>query len=214
MNTAAAVAHGSRYKTTPLRQALASTFGENGPLYGRPPKINRSFDTNVAVMASSGSGKGAIVLANYSRQEDDDPEYEFEFPHQLKIWEAASATSAAPTFFKEFAKNGKTYLDGALHHNNPVRVANNERKLLWPDVANAHPDLLLSIGTAMNKHAVDEELAKNPLHEPLKPKPQVEENTPYFRFMQSVERKTRKATQFGRIGRGIRVLVNMHASKY
>jgi hypothetical protein len=62
------------------------------------------------------------------------------------------ATSAAPGYFKPFV-NSRTkqgYLDGALYHNNPVRVAHHESKLLWSDVQDSHPDILLSIGTGHN----------------------------------------------------------------
>jgi len=41
-------------------------------------------------------------------------------------------------------------LDGALYHNNPVRVAFHESKLIWRDVHDSHPDILLSIGTGHN----------------------------------------------------------------
>lgn len=61
----------------------------------------------------------------------------------------ARGTSAAPTFFKPFV-NSRTkegYLDGAVFHNNPVRIANYESKLIWPDSEELHPDILLSIGT-------------------------------------------------------------------
>ena len=36
------------------------------------------------------------------------------------IWEAARATSAAPTFFKALKKGEKSYVDGGLGYNNPV----------------------------------------------------------------------------------------------
>lgn len=39
----------------------------------------------------------------------------------------------------------KTYIDGAIHHNNPCRVADSERKALWPDID--APDVFLSVGT-------------------------------------------------------------------
>lgn len=39
---------------------------------------------------------------------------------------------------------------GALYFNNPVKVANHERKFLWPDVAENPPDIILSIGMGMN----------------------------------------------------------------
>ena len=64
----------------------------------------------------------------------------------------ARATSAAPSFFKTFKskRNSRGYLDGALYHNNPVRVADLERRLIWPDTENSQPDVLLSIGTSCN----------------------------------------------------------------
>jgi hypothetical protein len=45
------------------------------------------------------------------------------------------------------------YLDGAVFHNNPVRIANYESKLLWPDADQRPPDILLSIGTG--QHTAD-----------------------------------------------------------
>lgn len=65
---------------------------------------------------------------------------------------SARATSAAPGYFKPFIheRTGIGYLDGALYYNNPVRVANMERKLIWPDTINLPPDILLSIGTGHN----------------------------------------------------------------
>ena len=37
-----------------------------------------------------------------------------------------------------------------MFHNNPIRIANYESKLIWPDVEECHPDILLSIGTGHN----------------------------------------------------------------
>ena len=64
----------------------------------------------------------------------------------------ARATSAAPTFFKEFHHKGskKVYVDGAVYHNNPVRIAEQERKLIWPDIDDQYPDIVASIGTAFS----------------------------------------------------------------
>ena len=69
----------------------------------------------------------------------------------------ARATSAAPTYFKSFrsARNGRGYLDGALYHNNPVHVADLERRLIWPETEDSTPDLLLSIGTSRNDAIID-----------------------------------------------------------
>lgn len=64
--------------------------------------------------------------------------------------------------------------DGALFFNNPVKVADRERKFLWPDVAHNHPDIILSIGTAKNGAQLEEELhaqlTQNPHIRQAKPK--------------------------------------------
>jgi hypothetical protein len=59
----------------------------------------------------------------------------------------ARATSAAPRYFKPFhhQASGHIFADGALSFNNPVQIAHNESKLLWPH--HPQPDILLSIGT-------------------------------------------------------------------
>ncbi len=155
---ATTLALGSKYKTAPLRDVLHGAFGEE-QLYGGQRKANCVYNTQVAVTATSGTGEEGLILANYSRHEEKEPNYRFVFPHNLQIWEAASATSAAPTYFKPFVSSNpaRTYLDGAIYYNNPVRVANHERKFLWPDVAENPPDILLSIGTGMNGERVEKE---------------------------------------------------------
>jgi predicted acylesterase/phospholipase RssA len=65
-----------------------------------------------------------------------------------KIWQAARATSAAPTFFKRIKigrKNAEIhYIDGAMGCNNPVTQALEEAQLTFE----SHPvDCLLSVGT-------------------------------------------------------------------
>lgn len=64
----------------------------------------------------------------------------------------ARATSATPRYFKSFfhKPTGYNFNDGGLKFNNPVVVADCERKLLWPHLAHKHPDLLLSIGTGFD----------------------------------------------------------------
>lgn len=62
---------------------------------------------------------------------------------------SARATSAAPTYHKAFqhAPSGHEYIDGGIRHNNPVVIADSERKLIWPDVEGLPPDILLSVGS-------------------------------------------------------------------
>ena len=162
LEQATTLKHGSKYKTTPLRSALRTAFG-NDLLYGGRPKAHLSYSTQVAVTATTGTGETGVVLANYSRNEESESSYRFEFPQRLQIWEAAAATTAAPSFFKSFKATsdpGKTYLDGALYHNNPASVANHERKFLWPDVAENPPDILLSLGTGKFGQQMEERMAE------------------------------------------------------
>jgi hypothetical protein len=62
-----------------------------------------------------------------------------------KIWEAARATSAAPTFFKRIEiGRGQPFIDGGLGRNNPSRVVLDEANSLF----RARPiGCLVSIGT-------------------------------------------------------------------
>lgn len=154
--------HGSNYKTTPFHHALYEAFGGN-LLYGGSRRAYLSYNTQVAVTTTSRSGEMGMILANYRRHAESESSYKFEFPHRLQIWEAAAATSAAPSFFKPFRTRVfplKTYLDGALYHNNPASVANNERKFLWPDVAENPSDILLSLGTGKIGRQVEEQMAE------------------------------------------------------
>lgn len=52
------------------------------------------------------------------------------------------------------------FFDGAIYVNNPVRIANTERRLLWPDVADAHADILLSLGTGKSGRIIEAGLRK------------------------------------------------------
>lgn len=143
---------GSRYKTRPLVETLEEAFKDEF-LFGGPHESPTSYLTKVAVTATTDTGERAVILTNYNRQVEAYPNYNFVRPdkptQELKLWEVARATSAAPTYFKPFVneRTKEGYLDGALFHNNPVYIANHERKLIWPDVESCHPDILLSIGT-------------------------------------------------------------------
>ena len=64
---------------------------------------------------------------------------------ECKIWEAARATSAAPTFFKRIEiGRAQPFIDGGLGCNNPSRVVLNEAKALFGGAR--HIGCLVSIG--------------------------------------------------------------------
>jgi hypothetical protein len=69
-------------------------------------------------------------------------------PNKCFIWEAARATSAAPTFFKpiliKVPAPGNTFVDGGLTYNNPAELALEEAQRLWPHSPKC---CLVSIGT-------------------------------------------------------------------
>lgn len=48
------------------------------------------------------------------------------------------------------APSKQVYMDGAIYNNNPIQVADQERKLLWPHLADRPPDIILSVGTSYN----------------------------------------------------------------
>ena len=74
----------------------------------------------------------------------------------------ARATSAAPPYFKPFRpkQSNREYIDGAVYHNNPIKVADAERRYLWPDVERLEPDILLSIGTGKSSRHLAKEAEK------------------------------------------------------
>lgn len=142
----------SIYETRPLQDALVEAFGDNQYLFGGKRDDPGSMDVKVAVTATSAAGQG-VVLANYNRLCTEKLSYHFQRPDKLygevKTWEAARATSAAPTYFKPLhhEDSKQVYSDGGIYHNNPVHIADRERKLIWPHHQDQEPDILLSIGT-------------------------------------------------------------------
>ncbi|OAQ60207.1 tetratricopeptide repeat domain-containing protein [Pochonia chlamydosporia 170] len=67
------------------------------------------------------------------------------------IWEAGRATSAAPTFFPpiKFGKPPAEYVDGAIGHNNPIRLLMREVESVWG--SSAKLACVLSIGTGVSE---------------------------------------------------------------
>jgi predicted acylesterase/phospholipase RssA len=145
----------SFYKTTPLENALKTAFGVSDTLYGQA-KSKDLLDIRVAVTSTDAIRKRPVILSNYNTEGDrDNLPYDFIRTHdpdrEVKVWEAARATSAAPPYFKPFVRQetGDAYTDGAIHHNCPVSIADDERRLLWEDVSHWAPDIVLSLGTGL-----------------------------------------------------------------
>ena len=56
----------------------------------------------------------------------------------------------------------QVYTDGGIYHNNPIKIADQERKLLWPHLADDPPDIILSIGTSYNSLSVRRKAPQQP----------------------------------------------------
>lgn len=85
---------------------------------------------------------------------------------ELEVWEAyvvlfgdcirrmlncirGRSTSAAPTYFQPYIhpQTKREYIDGAMLRNNPVKLLEDERRLIWKDMC--PPDIILSVGTGI-----------------------------------------------------------------
>ena len=115
----------------------------------------------------------------------------------MRVWDAAAATLAAPACFKPFVKSLKrrTYLDGALQNNNLAKLANRERRLIWPEAAESDPDIFLSLGTGQNRISI---------------LPKLSAKTTDWRTLQSTSQtaSTEKSTGFSRLLKSWSVLYN------
>ena len=142
----------SRYETQPLQEALMEAFSEDQYLFGGQRKEASAITAKVAVTSTSAAGT-AVVLGNYNRLCNEKLAYQFYRPEkqhgELKTWEAARATSAAPTYFKSLCHDPskQIFWDGGVYHNNPIHIAESERELIWPDLKDQEPDVVVSIGT-------------------------------------------------------------------
>lgn len=140
-----------RYRGEGLNLALRTAFGE-GLLFG----FNESSiaeRVKVRVLAAVPGGRRPYLFTNYSRNHTgQDTDYlvrEDDLEDELKCWEAARSTAAAPTYFPPYYHKAKRqpYIDGALHRNNPIQILEEERRAIWTD--EAPPDILLSVGTGI-----------------------------------------------------------------
>ncbi|KAK8254092.1 hypothetical protein IWZ00DRAFT_435915 [Phyllosticta capitalensis] len=145
--------HQSIYETKPLQEALIEAFGKDDFLFGGSRTAHHSSSVKVAVTTTSAATGTPVVISNYNRPNSGKLSYHFQRPEdlqsELKIWEAARSTSAAPRYFKSFehSPSQQVYLDGAIYHNNPIAIAERERRLIWHARPSESPDMVLSIGT-------------------------------------------------------------------
>ena len=144
-----------RYKGEAFKKALQGAFRE-GRLFGHNKYLS-SERVKVGVLAAVPGGRRPHLFTNYSRnptgQESDYLVREDDLEDELRCWEAAYSTSAAPTYFPPYYHEAKRqpYIDGCLHRNNPIQILEEERRAIWQD--ETPPDILLSIGTGIQVEA-------------------------------------------------------------
>lgn len=92
------------------------------------------------VVATSLRAGGAIRMRSFGTRDDD--------PFPACIWQAARATSAAPTYFLPITIDDVAYGDGGTGWNNPAKEAIAEARNKWP----SRPiGILVSIGTGLEE---------------------------------------------------------------
>lgn len=101
-------------------------------------KEPNSCKTFVVAIRTRGGGATAVRMRTYDTNTAD------AFP--ARIWEAARATSAAPTFFQPITINRVQYGDGGTGWNNPTAEALAEAHHIWPSCPIG---CLLSLGTGL-----------------------------------------------------------------
>lgn len=116
--------------------------------------IERKLHDQNAIMAGTSDGVPTFVVATKGLHADGPPTLFRSYQcngynaDKCAIWEAARATSAAPTFFKPITITmpppGGTFVDGGLTHNNPGELALSEAQRIWSTIKTF---CLISLGT-------------------------------------------------------------------
>ncbi|KAF9630334.1 phospholipase [Lasiodiplodia theobromae] len=95
----------------------------------------------VFVCATSAQNRKSVLFTNYPRSKGT--------PKDAKIWEAARATSAEPTFFEriQIGRFKQAFLSGSTGANNPVNHLWSEAEQQWGQPLAKSINCLVSIGT-------------------------------------------------------------------
>jgi predicted acylesterase/phospholipase RssA len=153
----------SVFSSEPLKDGIKTFFKKYHPpetsLFA-PALHSQPSGTRVAVTSAKDQGKTTCLITSYNHplgNPVNDFEREEDSEKDMKVWEAALATSAAPFYLPPFEKKetNTQYVDGAVYANCPAEVAYGEMEKLWPKNG-ASLDYLVSLGTG-NQKAKDTE---------------------------------------------------------
>ncbi|KAN0096064.1 hypothetical protein V8E51_014869 [Hyaloscypha variabilis] len=148
----------SVFSSESLKEGLKSFFKDYHPLETSlfaPALHSQPSSTRVAVTSAKDLGQTTCLITSYNHplgNPTNNLEREEDSEKDIKIWEAALATSAAPFYLPPFEKKetNTQYVDGAVYANCPAEVAYGEMEKLWPDKG-ASLDYLVSLGTGDQK---------------------------------------------------------------
>jgi predicted acylesterase/phospholipase RssA len=146
----------SLYSGNSLESALQETFSSDAKLFSSIQASGMSYSTRVAVTAAKDVKATRCLFASYNRptlRGGHQFEREETDEREIKVWEAARATSAAPFYLPPFVREKTEYVDGALYANCPASVALLEKDNIWAD-SKAPLDVLLSVGTGRQNSEV------------------------------------------------------------
>ncbi|KIY03324.1 uncharacterized protein Z520_00015 [Fonsecaea multimorphosa CBS 102226] len=133
----------SRTLETAIKEVLKSKGFKEDDLLLDEANPEAAGKCKVFVCAKSQEGNHIRRLKSYNvqgRQEEDNP----------RIWEAALATSAAPSFFDPVQIGACSYVDGAIGANNPVNQVEEEAADIWCEETGRVQPLVkcfISVGT-------------------------------------------------------------------
>ena len=148
----------SVFSAESLKEGLKKFFKDYHPLETSlfaPALHSQASSNRVAVTSAKDLGQTTCLITSYNHplgNPTNNLEREEDSEKDMKIWEAALATSAAPFYLPPFEKKetNTQYVDGAVYANCPAEVAYGEMEKLWPDKG-ASLDYLVSLGTGDQK---------------------------------------------------------------
>ncbi len=183
---------GSMYRVKTYERELKRYYGNVTMISTAENERN----PKVAVVSTLTSKKPALpyLCRNYDYPPNSISRYGGDVTWRL--WEVARATSAAPSFFDAFEKDGQQLMDGGLVANNPTAIAYHEYLKIWGrEVPIA---LIVSVGTGVPssvempkerglmetlEQLVDAAVSQERVHEMMSDV--LPPGTPYFRLQPS-----------------------------
>ena len=140
----------SIFTPEPLKNAVQDFFGRSTSLFAPALAGDGRLKTRIAVVSATKGGEGKAVISNYNRPRGQNITREEDHSNDMRVWEAAMATSATPYYLPPFEKieTSTTYLDGSIFGCCPAQIAYEEAVALWPANSPAL-DLLVSLGTGL-----------------------------------------------------------------